>query len=206
MRWCGRTVAVGDLFRVSILKITFDREKIEVIVNHLIISQSIKMTSYNHHYEPTAINELILEHIDFVMHEECEKKGTTQEDSWNIEIILSQERFGTICATCTKNREKLLLLIPKWQSEYDYDGVIRRGTTEYRELPYKIKYFCERIAMDYVQRSVWTPYDLYYYGRNFYMKYMGETDITEIIDLKISNAINERNIEYLLDKFMSSKK
>ena len=71
---------------------------------------------------------------------------------------------------------------------------------------YKIKYFCERIAMDHVQRSVWTPYDLYYYGQNFYMKYMGETDITEIIDLKISNAINERNIEYLFGKFMSSKK
>jgi hypothetical protein len=154
------------------------------------------MTNYNPKYEPTAINELILEHIDFVMHEECE----TKQDVWTLEKILSWERFGsTICERCHENREKLLYrLIRKWQDEYDYKGVIRRGVTEYRELPYNIKSLCQRIAMDTVKLREWDLNDLYEYGRQIYMR---EIKQSEVIDLTISNTINERNIEYLIDRF-----
>lgn len=155
------------------------------------------MTNYNPKHQPTDINELILEHIDFVMYEECEKEP---KDNWTLERILSWERFGsTICATCYENREQLLYrLIRQWKSEYDYTGVIRRGVTEYRELPYKIKYFCQNIAMKNVKLDVWTPNDDYEYGRKFYMR---EIAMSEVDDLKISNTINERNIEYLINRF-----
>jgi hypothetical protein len=158
------------------------------------------MSNYNPDHEPTDINELILQHIDYVMHEECEKKDTSVEDTWTLKKILSWERFGsTICRTCDANREKLLYqLIQKWKDEYDYTGVIRRGETEYRELPYEIKYFCQRIAIDNVKQDTWTPMSLYEYGRKFYM---GEIKMSEVDDLKISNVINERNIEYLIKRF-----
>jgi hypothetical protein len=105
----------------------------------------------------------------------------------------------TICATCYKNREKLLYqLIPQYKEEYDYTGVIRRGKTEYRELPYHIKCFIQGIAMNNVKLSSWTPQELYVYGRKFYMR---EIEMSEVDDLKISNAINERNIEYLINRF-----
>jgi len=91
------------------------------------------MSNYNPDHEPTDINELILQHIDYVMHEECE----TKKDEWTLKKILSWERFVmTICATCHKNRDKLIYqLIPQYKQEYDYTGVIRRGITEYKELP-----------------------------------------------------------------------
>jgi hypothetical protein len=155
------------------------------------------MTNYNPKHEPSTINELILEHIDFVMYDECEK---SEEDNWTLANILSWERFGnTICYTCHNNREKLLnQLIREWQSEYDYIGVIRRGVTEYKELPYKIKSMCERIAMNNVKKTEWGLDDMYEYGRKFYMR---EIEQSEVIDLRISNAINERNIEYLINRF-----
>ena len=159
------------------------------------------MSNYNPEHEPTEINELILHHIDDVMHEECKKNGTPEADIWTLKRILSWERFGsTICHTCDTNREKLLYqLIQKWKGEYDYTGVIRRGVTEYRELPYEIKYFCQRIAMENVLiKDVWTPSTLYEYGRKFYMR---EIKMSEVDDLKISNVINERNIEYLIKRF-----
>ena len=158
------------------------------------------MSNYNPDHEPTDINELILQHIDYVMDEECEKKDTPEADNWTLKKILSWERFGsTICYTCHENREKLLhQLIRKWQCEYDYTGVIRRGETEYRELPYKIKSFCQRIAIDNVKQDTWTPNKLYEYGRKFYMR---EIKMSELDDLRISNVINERNIEYLLKRF-----
>lgn len=158
------------------------------------------MSSYNPDHEPTDINELILKHIDYVMDEECEKKDTSEEDTWTLKKILSWERFGmTICATCYTNREKLLYeLIRKWQSEYRYNGVIRRGITEYRELPYDIKSLCQKIAMNNVRLSVWTPDDMYEHGRKFYMR---EVRLTQVDDLTISNAINEINVEYLINRF-----
>lgn len=158
------------------------------------------MSNYNPEHEPTDINELILQHIDYVMHEECEKKDTSEEDTWTLKKILSWERFGmTICATCYTNREKLLYqLIPQYKQEYDYTGVVRRGVTEYKELPYEIKYFCQTMAVNNVKQDTWTPITLYEYGRKFYMR---QIEMTEVDDLKISNAINERNIEYLINRF-----
>lgn len=159
------------------------------------------MSNYNPDHEPTDINELILHHIDNVMDEECEKKDTPEADTWTIKRILSWERFGSsICATCDKNKDLMIyMLMPEWKCNYDYIGVIQRGVTEYRELPYKIKYFCQRIAMNNVKLDeAWTPNSLYEYGRKFYMR---EIEMSELDDLKISNIINERNIEYLLDRF-----
>jgi hypothetical protein len=152
------------------------------------------MTNYNPNHEPTDINELIMQYIDYTMNEECE------EDEWTLKKILSWERFGsTICETCHNNREKLLYqLIRQWQSEYDYNGVIRRGVTEYRELPYEIKWMCQNIAMNNVKKTEWGLDDTYEYGRKFYMR---EIEQSEVIDLRISNAINERNIEYLINRF-----
>jgi len=154
------------------------------------------MSNYNPDHEPTDINELILQHIDYVMHEECETKA----DEWTLKKILSWERYGmTICATCYTNREKLLYeLIRKWKSEYMYKGVIRRGITEYRELPYNIKSLCQKIAINNVNQDTWTPITLYEYGRKFYMR---QIKMTEVDDLTISNAINEINVEYLINKF-----
>ena len=160
-------------------------------------SNSRKMTNYNPNHEPTDVNERIKEYIDYVMHEECE----TKTDEWTLKKILSWERFGmTICWKCHENREKLLYqLIRQWQDEYDYTGVIRRGVTEYRELPHKIKWLCQNIAMDDIaDKREWDFNDLYEYGRKYYMR---EIKQSEVIDLKISNAINERNIEYLLARF-----
>lgn len=155
------------------------------------------MTNYNPKHQPSAINELILQYIDYTMNEECEK---SDGDNWTLAKILSWERFGsTICETCSKNREKLLnQLIQKWKSEYDYIGVIRRGVTEYKELPYKIKWMCQKIAMNNVKKTEWGLDDTYEYGRKFYMR---EIDQSEVIDLTISNVINERNIEYLINQF-----
>ena len=155
------------------------------------------MTNYNPNHEPTDINELILQYIDYTMNEECEK---SVGDNWTLKKILSWERFGTtICDTCHNHREKLLnQLIREWQSEYDYTGVIRRGVTDYKELPYKIKWMCERIAMNNLKKTEWGLDDTYEYGRKFYMR---EIEQSEVIDLRISNAINERNIEYLINRF-----
>ena len=155
------------------------------------------MTNYNPNHEPSDINEKIIEYIDDVMHEECEQP---QDDEWTLKNILSWERFGmTICRTCYENREKLLYqLIRQWQDEYDYTGVIRRGVTEYRELPYEIKDMCQRIAVDNVKKTEWGVDDLYEYGRKFYVR---EIEQSEVVDLTISNSINERNIEYLLSRF-----
>jgi len=158
------------------------------------------MSNYNPEHEPTYINELILQHIDYVMHEECEKKDTPHADNWTLRNILSWERFGsTICKRCYENREELLYrLIQKWKSEYNYTGIVRRGVTEYRELPYEIKMFCQTIAMKHVKLPVWTQVDVYEYGRKFYMR---EIKMSELDDLRISNVINERNIEYLIKRF-----
>jgi hypothetical protein len=152
------------------------------------------MTNYTPNYNPTTINKQILEYIDLTMHEKC-KVG----DVWTIERILSWERFGnTICETCDNNREHLLYqLIQKWKHEYDYDGVIMRGVTKYNELPYAIKRLCESIAMNNVAKTEWGLDSLYEYGEKFYMRTI---DQSEVINLRISNAINERNIEYLRPK------
>ncbi len=154
------------------------------------------MTNYNPNHEPTAINEKIMLYIDNVMHEEC----TTQKDEWTLKKILSWERFGmTICERCYENRETLLYRhIREWQDEYVYTGVIRRGVTEYRELPREIKHLCVNIAINNVKKSEWGLEDLYEYGRKFYMR---EIEQSEVIDLTISNTINERNIEYLISRF-----
>jgi hypothetical protein len=159
------------------------------------------MSNYNTEHEPTDINKLILEHINIVMDEECETKA----DTWTLKKILSWERFGmTICKSCHDNREKLLYkLIPKYKQEYDYTGIIQRGVTKYRDLPYKLKCFIQGIAMNNVRLSTWTPDDMYAYGRKFYMR---ETEMSEVDDLKISNEINERNIEYLINRFSTSLK
>lgn len=158
------------------------------------------MSNYNPEHEPSDVNEMILGYIDFVMDEECEKKGTPEADNWTLKKILSCERFGmTICKRCFENREKLLYqLIAQYKQEYDYTGVIRRGITEYRELPYEIKRFCQGIAMNHVRLPVWTQTDVYEYGRKFYMR---EIEQSELVDLRISNTINERNIEYLIKRF-----
>jgi hypothetical protein len=159
------------------------------------------MTNYNPNNEPTDINEQILFYIDDVMHDECE----TDKDIWTLTKILSCELFGmTICRTCHKNREKLVCqLISKWKDEYDYPGVIRRGLTKYRELPYEIKRVCQEFAMNNIKLKEWTPNDIYEYGRKFCTR---EIEQSEVIDLKISNAFNERNIEYLIKRFAEFEK
>ncbi len=57
---------------------------------------------------------------------------------------------------------------------------------------------CQKIVMKNVKKTEWEVDDMYEYGRKFYMR---EIEQSEVIDLRISNAINERNIEYLIDRF-----
>jgi hypothetical protein len=57
---------------------------------------------------------------------------------------------------------------------------------------------CQNIAMNNVKKTEWGLDDTYEYGRKFYMR---EIEQSEVIDLRISNAINERNIEYLINRF-----
>jgi len=55
---------------------------------------------------------------------------------------------------------------------------------------YEIKYFCQTIAVNNVKLDdAWMPDTLYEYGRKFYMR---EIEMSEVDDLKISNACHQR--------------
>jgi len=143
---------------------------------------------------PEEVTNQIKNYIEYTMNLECKKK--VNKDKSTLDTVLSPGDVE-ICATCSKKRETLMNgLIQKWIREYSYNGVIRRGVTEYRNLPEKIKTVCGSYAVktiDYVKD--WTPTNFYEYGKKLYMREILTTP--EIVDLGITNAINERNIDYL---------
>lgn len=149
---------------------------------------SLNMTDYDHTREPTYITEQIFDYIDDVMCNGCE---------WTFEKILSQDTFeSTICKTCKENRKNLLdIHINYWQLEYDYDGIITRGVTPYKELPRVLKMQCQAIALEQAEMKY---EDIYDYTQEVYERKCNQS---EVVDLKISNAINERNIRYLMNQF-----
>ena len=149
---------------------------------------------YDPSRSPNKVTAQINHYVDWVMNLECTKK--VNRDKWTLDTVLSLGD-AKICKTCDKNRETLLnSQIPKWIHEYSYNGVVRRGVTEYRDLPGKIKTVCGSYAVktiDYI--TDWTPDNFYEYGKKLYMREI--LTIPEIVDLGITNAINERNIDYL---------
>ncbi len=98
---------------------------------------------------PDYVNKCIQEYIDTVMHPGC-KQHWRKKDQWTVAKMVSHERFGsTICMNCYTNREILHTKVNGFKTDYDKQCqiIINRETTQYRDLPYKIKGTLECIGM-----------------------------------------------------------
>ncbi len=98
---------------------------------------------------PDYVNKCIQEYIDTVMHPGCSKPDP-EKDKWTVAKMVSWERFGsTICMNCYTNREILHTKVNGFKTDYDKQCqiIINRETTQYRDLPYKIKGTLECIGM-----------------------------------------------------------
>jgi len=103
--------------------------------------------NYKPEQNPEYVNNRIQEYIDTVMHPGCE----TGKDKWTIESMVSWERFGSsICRKCHANRERAHYLIRnEYMPAYDRECTLwlDRKTTQFKELPYKLRDKIEDIGM-----------------------------------------------------------
>lgn len=105
--------------------------------------------NYIPEHNPDYVNNQIQNYIDNVMHPGCSKPDP-EKDKWTVAKMVSWERFGsTICMNCYTNREILHTKVNGFKTDYDKQCqiIINRETTQYRDLPYKIKGTLECIGM-----------------------------------------------------------
>ncbi len=105
--------------------------------------------NYIPEHNPDYVNNQIQNYIDTVMHPGC-KQHWRKKDQWTVAKMVSWERFGsTICMNCYTNREILHTKVNGFKTDYDKQCqiIINRETTQYRDLPYKIKGTLECIGM-----------------------------------------------------------